>query len=1163
MSKANEVDVRLRADASEMKLGLAAAKAENAQAAEAIQAAWKTTTQEVSQSTQRMQSSVQNSVNNMRQQVSQSMQQVQSSVQQSVGAINMSFGNIFSNAAGFALGMAGFQGITAAIQGSIGAGIRFDSTMQQAKISFDTMLGSVEKADKLLADLQKFAADTPFEFPDLQNAAKKMLAFGFSAEQIMPMLKSVGDAAAGLGLTGSVGLGRIITALGQMRAKGKISAEEMLQLTEAGIPAWEILAQAMGKTTGEAMKLSEKGLIPANTAVQALVDGMEARFPNMMDKQSRSFAGLMSTLKDNFNETMGMVVKPGFEAMTTTFLPNLIAKVNEFKTALSAGGLGSAMKTIFPTSLVDGVAAAVRGVGAAIQFVGQHADAVTASVVALTTAFATLRVLTLASTIAATAHTVALAAQTGTVALATAGTSAFTLANIAATASALVTTAATQGLTAAFAALAAAMNLNPIVLAVTVAMAVLAGAVYAVYTNWDAFKSWCVALWNGIVDIVADNIGLITAAFPPLGAAIYVIYTYWDDAVKLIKSLWQSLVDGLNAIWEQMVKVVNGIAAVWDKATSSLREGLGKMMSAMAGIVEEFIPDWAKSFFDQIVSLGNRLAGKTAEIGNTIRKNLTITLSPMNAGIADLRKFDDTNTIQPIATETPEPYDWTPPGGAADSGGSTSMMQQWEQELQQLKDKQDAFHELSKQAEINFWQTKLALTESGSQEQIQINHRIAELEKQIAKDRLNNRLKDLRTELQDAATAGQDRLAISKKIGDEIAATYGTESREYQKWQRENVQLARQVANEKLQIEKDLIQHKQTLRQTELQIEEENINHKKQLGQISEIEAIQRLNELENKKYQIKLAALQEQLALEKAYIEAQGLAETEGYRKIFEQIEQLQAQHRLKVQQQSNQLIQAIQKPIIEMQKGIQRSLEQSIAGVLKGQMSIRSAFRSFAQSIIGIMADMWAKDIAATIMGTNTKTAAVAAGAVAQTDATTAAATTATATAAATTAANMTMLESIGTALSSIPWYGWVGLAILAGVAAARGGGSTQTTTGEGVNLGRNPESYYRTPADIGMPSFAIGAWRLPQDMIAKVHKDEMIVPAQGGAADSVRAMLSGSPDAAGSGSPVVFSPQISIAAHAIDQRGMKQALKSSAKDMVKILNVEWNNFNRPKGR
>ena len=85
----------------------------------------------------------------------------------------------------------------------------------------------------------------------------------------------------------------------------------------------------------------------------------------------------------------------------------------------------------------------------------------------------------------------------------------------------------------------------------------------------------------------------------------------------------------------------------------------------------------------------------------------------------------------------------------------------------------------------------------------------------------------------------------------------------------------------------------------------------------------------------------------------------------------------------------------------------------------------------------------------------------------------------------------------------------------------------------------------------------------MIAKVHKDEMIVPAQGGAADSVRAMLSGSPDAAGSGSPVVFSPQISIAAHAIDQRGMKQALKSSAKDMVKILNVEWNNFNRPKGR
>ena len=85
----------------------------------------------------------------------------------------------------------------------------------------------------------------------------------------------------------------------------------------------------------------------------------------------------------------------------------------------------------------------------------------------------------------------------------------------------------------------------------------------------------------------------------------------------------------------------------------------------------------------------------------------------------------------------------------------------------------------------------------------------------------------------------------------------------------------------------------------------------------------------------------------------------------------------------------------------------------------------------------------------------------------------------------------------------------------------------------------------------------------MIAKVHKDEMIVPAQGGAADSVRAMLSGWPDGQVSGSQVVFSPQISITAQAIDQRGMKQALKSSAKDMVKILHDEWNNFNRPKGR
>lgn len=237
-------------------------------------------------------------------------------------------------------------GVGLALGGALGfaakAGLEYNAQIQQTQIALAQMLGSQAKAESMIKKLADFAAKTPFQFPELADATRRMLAFGFSAEQIMPMLKAVGDAAAGLGLSGSEGINRIITALGQMRAKGKVSAEEMLQLTEAGVPAWEILAQAMGKSTAEVQKLAEKGLIPADKAIQALVDGMEKRFPNMMDKQSKSFSGLMSTLRDEIDRTLGKAFKPLFDWLTEEGLPMAIKFVQQFGSSLVYIAAGAA-----------------------------------------------------------------------------------------------------------------------------------------------------------------------------------------------------------------------------------------------------------------------------------------------------------------------------------------------------------------------------------------------------------------------------------------------------------------------------------------------------------------------------------------------------------------------------------------------------------------------------------------------------------------------------------------------------------------------------------------------------------------------------------------------------------------------------------------------------
>lgn len=178
--------------------------------------------------------------------------------------------------------------------------LKVASEFEQAEIAFTTMLGSAEKAKAFIEEMNRFAIETPFELAGVQDAAKRMLAFGFKQEQIIPYLTAIGNAAAGLG-GGTDLIDRISLAIGQMQAKSKVSAEEMLQLTEAGIPAWEILSQKMGKSTQELMKMTSKGLIPADKAIAMLIEGMNERFPDMLQKQADSFDGLKSQIAETFN----------------------------------------------------------------------------------------------------------------------------------------------------------------------------------------------------------------------------------------------------------------------------------------------------------------------------------------------------------------------------------------------------------------------------------------------------------------------------------------------------------------------------------------------------------------------------------------------------------------------------------------------------------------------------------------------------------------------------------------------------------------------------------------------------------------------------------------------------------------------------------------------
>lgn len=203
------------------------------------------------------------------------------------------------------------------------------SAAETTEISFTTMLGSAEKAEDMMDTLADFAARTPFELSGLQDATRQLLAYGFTAEEVVPMLTAVGDATAALG-TGQYGIEAVTRALGQMQTRGKVSAEEMLQLTEAGIPAWKYLAEAIGTDTAGAMEQVSKGAIDASTGIKALTDGMERDFGGMMESQSKTLAGLASNLVDAFTQPLMEIRNSDAYASLVDSFSNLVDAAGPF-----------------------------------------------------------------------------------------------------------------------------------------------------------------------------------------------------------------------------------------------------------------------------------------------------------------------------------------------------------------------------------------------------------------------------------------------------------------------------------------------------------------------------------------------------------------------------------------------------------------------------------------------------------------------------------------------------------------------------------------------------------------------------------------------------------------------------------------------------------------
>jgi tape measure domain-containing protein len=202
------------------------------------------------------------------------------------------------------------------------------SQYESLSISLGVLLGDASKVPSVLAEWKKFSDVTPFEPEQVNKAGKALLAFGFEAESLVPLMTKIGDVAAGTGKD----FNELAVIYGKAKVAGRLMSEDINQLTEAGIPIMDELAAVLGTTADQVKEMASKGAITFPLFEQAFgrLVGSGGKFGGMMDKLSQSTDGILSTLKGEFD---GLLREIG-----TAFLPVIkelaLAAIPAIKNAL-------------------------------------------------------------------------------------------------------------------------------------------------------------------------------------------------------------------------------------------------------------------------------------------------------------------------------------------------------------------------------------------------------------------------------------------------------------------------------------------------------------------------------------------------------------------------------------------------------------------------------------------------------------------------------------------------------------------------------------------------------------------------------------------------------------------------------------------------------------
>ncbi len=280
--------------------------------------------------------------------ITKNINQIRADINKFGDNANKGFRKANSGASTFLSTMKGFIGAQAILKGFnmavnglkrlTGGFINANAEMQKFTVQFTVLLGSTESAAARMKELSTFAATTPFQLPEIVEASRLLQTFGGDLLATGDSLKMVGDMAAGAG----VGFQNVAMWVGRAYTNiqaGRPFGEAAMRLQELGLLS--------GVSRSRLEDLSDEGA-SAQKIWAAFREEM-GKFDGMMKMQSRTFGGLMSTIRDNMDEFLRKIGAGGIFDVITDSLASFVGWINENRKAIEEFALmvGDSLEVTF------------------------------------------------------------------------------------------------------------------------------------------------------------------------------------------------------------------------------------------------------------------------------------------------------------------------------------------------------------------------------------------------------------------------------------------------------------------------------------------------------------------------------------------------------------------------------------------------------------------------------------------------------------------------------------------------------------------------------------------------------------------------------------------------------------------------------------------------